>query len=108
MYRSLHCTAASDPIHATLAATQGARDLAEACCGAAVIARRLTELRSVAQLESLDAGDHGGFTEEIERLEQGEVVLNVPGSAERVSSRISSVNILRRTYSGTRRTSRGG
>ncbi len=59
----LHGTTTANTIHASLAATEGASNLTKTRCGTAVIARRLTELWGVAQLEGLNAGDHRCFTE---------------------------------------------
>ena len=74
VHRRLQCAAASYSIYATLAAADGVRDLSETGCRAAVIGVAKVciegELRGVAQLKRLDACFHGGFSEEVEALEE--------------------------------------
>ena len=99
--------AASDAIYATLAAVNCLGDLAEACCCAAIIeyVRVEGKLWGIAQLEGVETGLDGSFTIESEALEYGEIVLNIPGPSERVSSRVTYASILSRTYGGGRRAS---
>ena len=89
----LQCAAASDAIHATLSAAHGCCDLAKARCCTAVVGiatvRIEGKLRGIAQLEGVETGLDSSFTIESEALEYGEIVLNISGSAERVSSRIT-------------------
>ena len=97
-HRCLQRTAASDTVHCSLSAAQSACNLAEVTCWrAAVIGRRLTKLRGIAQLHSVKTGLQLSFAVDIEALEDGDVVLDVSRPAELISSRVTHANVLSRT-----------
>ena len=61
---------------------------------AAVVARRIRELRCIAQLERVKPKLRSRLPEDWEALEDGEIVLNVSGPSELVSSRIAHIHVL--------------